>query len=309
MPLSAESTNPQSGLSVADLARIGVGIVGLLYALGFLVVTFHLSQFGVAPVTWLRPQYLLAGIWCLLPAVLFTVGLAFAGIQFAEPWIRGSMVVPRKTRIYRHILGAIQGLFSLVAAFVFISRAISFAVGPSLDGRSRWGPSSIITLKLAGLSFAAAMCAGYAIGTFYNLWTLGDVPTGRPTALIPAGSWREHPWGSMRWDRWVALISFSLLGAFGALYFIVLYILTFSVSVYSAISPTYGGGGPQRVVFLIEGGIQGIAPMVVDSSGTRSVPYNLLLTTESSYVVESPAKGELAIEFKRDSVRGMIALR
>jgi hypothetical protein len=309
MPLSAASTNPQSGLSVADLARIGVGIVGLIYALGFLVVTFHLSQFGVAPVTWLRPQYLLAGIWCLLPALLFAVGLAFAGIQFAEPWIRGSMVVPRKTRIYRRIMGAIQGLFSLVAAFVFISSAISFAVGPTFDGQYRWGPSSVITLRLAGLSFAAAVSAGYAIGMFYNLNTLGDVPSARPTALIPPESWHEHPWGSMRWDRWVALVSFGLLGAFGSLCFIVLYILAFSVTVYSAISPTYGRGRPQRVVFLIEGGIQRNAPLVVDSSGTRSVPYNLLLTTESSYVVESPAKGELAIEFKRDSVRGMIALR
>src|ERR1700687_2555981 len=107
MHLSAESTNPQSGLSIADVGRIGIGIVGLLYVLGFLVVTFHLSQFGVAPVTWVRPQYLLAGIWCLLPVLLFAMGLAFAGLQFAEPWIRGSMVVPRKTRRYRHIIGAI----------------------------------------------------------------------------------------------------------------------------------------------------------------------------------------------------------
>src|SRR5580700_6136656 len=106
MRLSAESTNPQSGLHMADLARIGVGMVGLLYVLGFLVVTFHLSQFGVAPVTWLRPQYLLAGIWCLLPNLLFTAALAFAALQFTEPWIRGSMVVPRKTRVYRHVISA-----------------------------------------------------------------------------------------------------------------------------------------------------------------------------------------------------------
>jgi hypothetical protein len=241
--------------------------------------------------------------------LLFGVGLAFAGLQFAEPWIRGSMVVPRKTRIYRHIIGAIQGLFSLFAAFGFIASAISLAIGPSFHDHYRWGPSSTITLKLAALSFAAAVCAGFAIATFYNLSTLGDVPTARPTAIIPPESWHEHPWGSMRWDRSVALISFGLLGAFGSLYFIVLYVLSFSVSVYSAISPTYGGGRPQRVVFLIEGGIQQTEPLVVDSSGTRSVPYNLLLTTDSSYFVESPVKSELAIEFKKDSVRGMIVLR
>ena len=48
-----ENTNTQSGSSLPDLAKVGVGIVGLLYVVGFLVVTFRLSQFGVHPVTWL----------------------------------------------------------------------------------------------------------------------------------------------------------------------------------------------------------------------------------------------------------------
>jgi hypothetical protein len=307
--LSAESTNPQSGLSMVDLARIGVAIVGLLYALGFLVVTYHLSQFGVAAVAWLRPQYLLAGIWCLLPVLLFAGGLAFAGLQFTEPWIRFSMVVPRKTRIYRHVIGAIQGCGALFAAFVFISTAISFAIGPAFDGRYKWGPSSIITLKLAMLSFATAISVGFAIVTLSKLVRVGGVPTAQPTVIPPESS-HETGLVSMRLDRSVALISFGTLWAFASLAFILLYVYSFSVSVYSAIPPTMGGGRPQRVVFLIEsGGIQQTAPLVVDSSGTRSVPYNLLLTTESSYVVESPAKSEMAIEFKRDSVRGMIVLR
>ena len=117
----SENTDSQLGLNIADPAKAGLSIVGLLYALGFLVVTFHLSKFGVAPVTWLRPQYLLTGIWCLLPLLLFTCGLAFAGMQFSEPWIRYSLVVPRRTRRYRHIVGAFQGCITLAAVLVFIS--------------------------------------------------------------------------------------------------------------------------------------------------------------------------------------------
>jgi hypothetical protein len=90
---------------------------------------------------------------------------------------------------------------------------------------------------------------------------------------------------------------------------IVLYVHSFSVSVYSTIPATLGGGRPQRVVFLIESDIRHTPPLVIDSSGTRSVPYNLLLSTDNSYVIESPAKNEMAIEFKKDSVRGMIVLR
>jgi hypothetical protein len=311
MRLSSESADPEPGLDMADLARIGVGIVGLLYALGFLVVTFHLSQFGVAPVTWLRPQYLLAGIWCLLPNLLFTAALAFAALQFTEPWIRGSMVVPRKTRIGRHIFGAIQGLGGLFAAFTFISIAVMKVLGlPTDNGRHRWGLSEVITLKLAAFSFATAVCAVIAISAFSNLGfrvSAGAIPVA-PTISSPESP-KEPRLASMRFDRSVALGSLGTLGAFASLAFILFYVHSFSVSVYSAIPSTLGGGRPQRVVFLIDNTVQRTAPLVVDGSGSRSVPYNLLLITDSSYVVESPAKGELAIEFKQDSVRGMIVLR
>jgi hypothetical protein len=302
---SAESTNPQSGLNLPDLARIGVGIVGMFYALGFLVVTFHLSRFGVAPVTWLRPQYLLAGIWCLLPLLLFAGGLAFASLQIAEPWIRYSMVVPRKTRIYRHIVGSIQGIGSLFGAFLFISSAISVVVGPSFFyGRYRWGHSSMITLKLAALSIATIVCA---LASFSTFRALGGVPSVRST-VISAESTHGQRLVSMRLDRWAALISLGALLTFATLVFILLYVHSFSVLVYSSIPSALGGGKPQSVVFLIDSRIQNTAPVVVDTSGTRSVPYNLLLTTDSSYIVESPAKGEMAIEFKQDAVQGMIVL-
>jgi hypothetical protein len=282
-------------------------MVGLLYVLGFLVVTFHLSQFGVAPVTWLRPQYLLAGIWCLLPNLLFTAALAFAALQFTEPWIRGSMVVPRKTRIGRHIFGAIQGLGGLFGAFAFISIAVMKVLGLPTDyGHHRWGLSDVITLKLAALSFATAVCAVIAISAFSTL-SAGGVPV-EPMITSPE-SWKRQMSVSLRFDRSVALGSVGTLFAFGSLAFILFYVHSFSVSVYSAIPSTLGGGRPQRVVFLIDSTVQRTAPLVVDDSGSRSVPYNLLLITDSSYVVESPAKGELAIEFKQDSVRGMIVLR
>jgi hypothetical protein len=289
------------------LARVGVGIISFLYALGFLVVTFHLSQYGVAPVTWLRPQYLLAGIWCLLPVLVLTAGVAFAALQFTEPWIRGSLVVPRKTRRYRHTVGAIQGFGSLFAAFIFISIAISFVVGPSFHDHYRWGPSSIITLKLLAFCLLIAASARYAIAAFSKHTVLASVPTGGPA--ITSTESDEQKWVSMRFDRSVALTSFGVLMAVACLFFILLYVHSFSVSIYSAMPPTLGGGRPQRVVFLIESGIQQTAPLVVDSTGARSIPYNLLLTTDSSYVVESQATGELAIEFKKDVVRGMIVLR
>lgn len=290
---------------MADIARFGAGIVGSLYALGFLVVTFHLYQYGIAPVTWLRPQYLLAGIWCLLPALVLTAALSFAGLQFAEPWIRGSMVVPRRTRRYRHIVSAIQGFGALLLTFVFISDEVGRILDPSYN--RHWVRGSIITWKLTALCVGVALCARYAIASFNTLTVVGGIPMA--SSVVTSTESPDAKLVSMRIDRSVALTSFGILAVAGCLYLILLYVHSFSVSVYSAIPLTVGGGRPQRVVFLIESGIQRPAPLVVDSTGARSVPYNLLLTTESSYVVESQATGELAIEFKKDAVRGMIVLR
>jgi hypothetical protein len=273
----------------ADLAKIGAATVATLYAIGFLVVTFHLSQFGVAPVTWLRPQYLLAGIWCLLPPVLLAGGLAFTVLSFAEPWIRDPTAreaVPRTRRIYRHTTGTIMGILSLVAVFIFISVAMSFAFGPPFHLDFKWRPGAVITLKFAALLVMAAVNGWYAVGCFSTA--------------------SKH---STRLDRWLALVSVGVMGTLGFLAFTVMYVHSFSVSIYSFIPSAFGGGRPQRVVFLVDSNAAQTASVITDSSGTRSVPYNLLLTTDSSYVVESPAKNEMAIEFRQDSVRGMIVLR
>jgi hypothetical protein len=292
----SENAHSRLGLNIADPAKVGVSIVGLLYALGFLVVTFHLSEFGVAPVTWLRPQYLLAGIWCLLPLLIFTCGFALAAMQFSEPWIRYSLVVPRRTRRYRYIVGAFQGCIMLVTVFVFVSIVIAGLDAPFAliakragHGFDRLGPSSIITLKLGGLFLLIAACVFWAKASFSSM--------------------AHSPVEQVRMDRRLAFFSSGLMGVFASLVFAVLYVYSFSVLVYSVIPLELGGGRPQSVVFLIDSAKQQTPPLVVDSSGTRSVPYNLLLITDSNYVVESPAKGEMAIEFKQDSVRGMIVLR
>jgi hypothetical protein len=45
-----------------------------------------------------------------------------------------------------------------------------------------------------------------------------------------------------------------------------------------------------------------------DISLKRSIPYELLVTTDKSYVVMSPDPNEKSIEVSRDSVAGIIVL-
>jgi hypothetical protein len=270
-----------------DLAKQGASIAAV-YVVGYLVVTFRLAQYGVTPTTWLRPLYLAAGIWCLLPLALFSAALAFVALQFVEPWIKYSMDVPRKTRIYRYVQGILLSGVCLFSAFGLISSLLAGHLSsPASSGW--WKPSSAVTLKLALLALSAVGLTLFAIAPLFS------------TAQT-----KEEE--EKRVDRDVARFSFHVLVCFGAIALWLKYISYFSVTVYPVIPIALGGGKPQSVVFIIDS-TEHSSPVIADNSRTHSIPYKLLLQTENSYVVESPTKGEKAVEFKPESVRGMIVLQ
>lgn len=119
---------------------------------------------------------------------------------------------------------------------------------------------------------------------------------------------------------WLALIDFVLglqevrqqPAVFRELFFGVLfmaYILLFSKAFYPYTSFNFGGGRPRSVVFVLNDGAGPTSPFLVrDGAGPRTIPYQLLLENENSFVVISPKAGEKAIEFDRKSVAAMIVL-
>jgi hypothetical protein len=267
-----------------DVAKDGASILAAVYAVGYLVVTFRLSPFSVTPITWLRLQYLAAGIWCLLPFVLFTSALAFGGILFFEPWMKswrkGVIDVPTRTRNYRYIKGSVLSAFILVAGFAEISRVLDGILVPASSGW--WKSSYDITLNLAWRTLVAAVVTLFVAA---------------PTTVKDESIEKE-----------VFRFCLNTLYFCAAIALWVNYIFYFALTVYPAIPSTLGGGRPQSVVFIIDSG-EHTSPVIADSSRTRSIPYKLLLQTENSYVVESPTKGEKVVEFKVESVRGMIVLQ
>jgi len=269
-----------------DLAKQGTSIVAAVYAVGYLVVTFRLAQSGVTPIAWLRLQYLTAGIWCLLPFALFSCAVAFGGFVFFEPWMkswsRGVMDVPRRTLNYRYVKGSVLSVVMLFCVFSLISGFLEkFLSLPASSGW--WKPSYDITMKLGLLAVLTAAATLFAI--------------------VPTPKVKEEPV-----EKAVSQFFWNVLWVFGAIALWVRYIFYFSITVYPAIPPSLGGGRPQAVVFVIDP-TEHSSPVLADSSRTHSIPYKLLLQTENSYVVESPTKGERVIEFKQESVRGMIVLQ
>lgn len=80
---------------------------------------------------------------------------------------------------------------------------------------------------------------------------------------------------------------------------------------YPRIPYRLGGGRPLPVVFLLktEEGHEK-SPVIPDCGykEERSIPYQMLLATEKTFVVLSPDEGEKAVEFERDAVLGVAVL-
>jgi hypothetical protein len=49
------------------IGKIALGVLGMFYVTGLIVVSTHLNQYGVFSLNLLRVNYIMAGIWALLP--------------------------------------------------------------------------------------------------------------------------------------------------------------------------------------------------------------------------------------------------
>jgi len=270
----------------SDTPKTITFILGAVYVLGFLVVTFYLSQFGVTINNWLQIQYLLAGFWCLIPLIVFVLALAFTGLELVAPWIKYSLDVPKRTRNYRFITGSIEGVAVLIASFIFITEIISWLATKHYN--MSWS-SALITLKLFGLLLAAVILMVFG---FVNLCKLDEVATRNKDRI----------------DRQISILSLNLLFAAAGIYIFLIYIWFFSITIYAVIPGEYGGGKPETVAFILSKGQGQNYPIKADASGYKSIPYKLLLQTDNYYIVEGPSKQEKNIEISKDLVNAMIVL-
>ena len=161
MPEESKTTELTAISKGLEASKVLGPVALVLYVVGFLVVTFHLAQFGFVPVSWLRPQYLLAGIWCLLPTLLL-VWIVSYGIGQSLTLLGktpGTQPPPKSGR-FRNLTGA----FLSVVGFVIATRAgfglIELMLGQPITVRL-WRPHAVIALKLVGF-YLATLITGIA---------------------------------------------------------------------------------------------------------------------------------------------------
>jgi hypothetical protein len=257
-----------------------------VYVLGFVVVGFHLAGYGAPSLDLIKTQYLAAGFWFCSVLFLYFGGLQ--GIRSIIGKVLSGVPVPgfRKDSRWDEVWITLTSNVSIAAflgGFAFIFVRIPY---PTERGKefTRVVGSEARVLWL--LVFSMAL-----LDIFFRL---------RGWFLKRAGEAHRSA------DTWMlAWFSATIL----AIFFFVNCIFIFAVSVYRTIPFSLGGGQPRQVVFWLGAGT-GLADSFLERDGPKpyTIPYELLVESESSLVVISPKEGQRAIEFDRKAVSAMVVL-
>jgi hypothetical protein len=285
---------------------LAIGL-SVIYFFGFLVVTCHLTRYGVSSISLLKLQYLVAGVWLLAPLAglwVFLAGIVSPGPSlFAERKFEFPVTNPpqdiferlqqfsKEMLIPQGVRGYLLELFGLAIMFV---------------------PIVLASIVIAAFGFGSLNAASSFMGTFFRFHNLliwvaffAGIAITAGLAINALSRTEEEEKAARKWKTDGFAFYMATLCALILLW----YVFYFARNWYPLIPYSLGGGKPLSVVFLLktEEGHKEL-PVVPDSSGHRSIPYKMLLATEKTFVVLSPKKEEQAIEFERDAVLGMVVL-
>jgi hypothetical protein len=177
---------------------------------------------------------------------------------------------------------------------------------PGFSWRRYFMVSAVVGIPFGLLIAAAALLlgdvGGFSFSLFARLWV--SYLFLAAAADLAWMSWRV-PDEAVRWwlNRHVVPFHLTIFALV-----VLLYSVFFAGSIYPLIPASLGGGRPRTVILIPtkDGLPNGI---VQDKSSGRSTPYDLLTTTDKSYVLISPTPTEESIEISRDAVQGIVVLK
>jgi hypothetical protein len=263
----AELDTQKIDLSILDsLSKFAAVAIGVLYLVGFLVVSAHLSRYGVSSFSVLQLQYLVAGSWVLAPPIVIIS--FYRSESFKE---RAAPIHSGKTHWPRFLFASAIGTIPFTIFFGLLTKI------PGVWANFTWG----MGFRLFLFYFAVWICGSFLLASW-------RVQTEKETWLVN----RRHAF-----PFYLTMLISIVLG----------YVFWFSARIYPLIPFSLGGGRPLKIAFIV--GEKKFPDLIrTDASLKRSLPYELLVTTDKSYVVLSPDANEKSIEISRDSVAGIVVL-
>lgn len=278
----------RSGLRAVETAAKGVLLVGgALYALGFVVVALHQARYGIVVTGLLRAQYVLAGIWLLVPGtlVIMITGLTIHFFTLGKRTIKSDKW--KSLRLWRKIL-----------AFVLLIGGVPSVVATSWNNVSLLLNTGVKEIGFGPISWKALLQMA-SPGLVLLVFVL--------PVLRWQGYWEKHQEMGIR-----RLLARNLDDVFTDSVIVVcvavFYCAFFTTRTYARIPAQFGGGASREARFLFLNGRPAPAFLQADSTGYESIPYTVVLETDRSFVVRSMARQQQVMEFSRSEIAGTVGL-
>ena len=231
---------------LGQITRLGVLALALTYPLGILVVSLYLARYTVSPLSLLRVQYVVAGLWLLVPIAAIFALSAWFGIVFRDS-VRDRKRTSESVRVWLLFMPvALYRATIAVFGFLVVSGLLAGValapLGPGADSPVGF-LFSLSTLALFGYA-ALAVVLGWAFVIMLG-GVIGALKSAPPAPL-------DHP-TITREDSVLGKVAGAIV--VGSLYLmaVLAYTGNFASSFYPEIPATLGGGKPTMVRFLLRG--------------------------------------------------------
>jgi len=201
--------------AVELVSKIGIGVIGLTYVVGLLIMNMHVREYGLSYLGFLQIEYIMVGfLWLFLVSWVF-----FAAGFLLKKW--GELLSKRKEMRLRGFV--FQAVFLLVVVFGIIS-----------------GSRLVLSLlsEKGDLPFTIKghwKSLGILFFTVASIWSL---------MIYTSRIVREKDKGTNKWHD-----AFYVLQL---LFWILLPLKMYATSVYPTLSPAFGGGKARRVALVIK---------------------------------------------------------
>ncbi len=209
-------TDPLTALRNAEWDKVSKVVatgLGSLYAVGYLVVSVHLSRYGISSLELFKLHYLVAGFWCAAPlSCYFLITSAFQGIVLS--WANQN---PKP----------LKGMSARGVKAFLICGNVAFAIGLVVAFLSGWTANFRGTVKAHGVLIAEFLLLLFSIEFVWKFFTQPIQLAAAPTVT-----------------KWLFSGSVAKLFAFFIFAPLFTYLRLFSTDIYPYIPFAWGGRLP-----------------------------------------------------------------
>jgi hypothetical protein len=272
----------QLSTSLESVGKLFAISFGLLYLTGFLIVTFHLSRYGILTLSLVRTQYVITGLYFFVPCAgiyLMVVG-ALRKIASKKERFLDALKSRKALSIIAEIFFGFIDIIPLgVYALVCLGILVDFF--------------SIHPVPVSGWTIVRLVAAVVLFGGFIH----GTIDEVLLFIKNPLGYFNTRK----VFDDFVPRVAFLLIFGLGLTAY-------FAYRIYPLIPYEDGGGRPLPVIFVLKENAAAKGAITQDANGKASIPYGLLMESADAYFVVSQDKDQRSIELKKDAVQALVIL-